>query len=307
MKIDKLIVDLSSDPFNPDKNFAAALEYDKLNQTASAVSFYLRSAEYGYKTHKLITYTSLLKTALCFERQKDRQATVLNNALQAMTYMPERPEAYFIIARTYERGQQWRLCYSFAELGLKANHDLEPLPSHVEYYEKYCLTFEKAVSSWWLGLRDESRQLLLRLQDMNIAPEYAYAVKNNLERVGFAKKDDVNSLEPVVTLYRKFFGKTADVIFDIGTRDGDDADYLSKKLNGTSVYAIDANPKAIDTVQERYPWMSIMYTAISDFNGETRFQQVISDNVSMAGCSSIYANKVANEPQFNGKIGRAHV
>ena len=45
----------------------------------------------------------------------------------------------------------------------------------------------------------------------------------------------------------------------------------------------------------------------SDFNGETRFQQVISDNVSMAGCSSIYANKVANEPQFNGIVNEITV
>ena len=45
--IENLIVDLSHDPFNPVLNFDVAVEYEKSNQIASAVSFYLRCAEYG--------------------------------------------------------------------------------------------------------------------------------------------------------------------------------------------------------------------------------------------------------------------
>ena len=47
--IENLIIELSKDPFNPEINFKCAVEYEKLNQTASAVSFYLRCAEYGYE------------------------------------------------------------------------------------------------------------------------------------------------------------------------------------------------------------------------------------------------------------------
>jgi hypothetical protein len=53
MKIEELVVGLSHDPFNPDLNFAVAVEYEKQNQTASAVSFYLRTAEYGEITHQI--------------------------------------------------------------------------------------------------------------------------------------------------------------------------------------------------------------------------------------------------------------
>jgi len=40
MKIEDLVVELSKDPFNPVLNFDVAVEYEKQNQTASAVTFY---------------------------------------------------------------------------------------------------------------------------------------------------------------------------------------------------------------------------------------------------------------------------
>ena len=39
MKIEQLVADLSKDPFNSSLNFAVAVEYERINQTASAVSF----------------------------------------------------------------------------------------------------------------------------------------------------------------------------------------------------------------------------------------------------------------------------
>ena len=75
MKIEQLVVELSKDPFNPMLNFDVAVEYEKQNQTASAVSFYLRTAEYGHESHPTLVYASLLKVAHCFDDQNDRQGT----------------------------------------------------------------------------------------------------------------------------------------------------------------------------------------------------------------------------------------
>ena len=66
---------------------------------------------------------------------------------------------------------------------------------------------------------------------MYLAPEYSQAVNNNLERIGITSNNDINPLEPVITNYRKFFSKDAETIIDLGSRDGEDAAYLSKKLN----------------------------------------------------------------------------
>ena len=181
--ITKLIEDLSSDPFNPELNFNIAVQYEKMGQTASAVSFYLRTAEYGYETHPEHVYASLLKMAHCFEDQNDRQHTVSNCILQAISYLPNRKEGYFLISQFYERSSQWQECYTWASVGL-AKEDNNPLPVDVGFFGDYCLEFEKAVSSWWIGRIDESIMILNKLNlkdDLNI--QYKNAIKNNMKRI----------------------------------------------------------------------------------------------------------------------------
>jgi hypothetical protein len=180
--IEKLIIDLSKDPFSPKINFQCAVEYEKLNQTASAVSFYLRCAEFGYETHKTLTYNSLLKISRCFENQKDRQWNVSNYIYHALTVQPERPEAYFMASEFHERSGNWQESYTWACLGLtKQEYDF--LPANIGYHGKYCLEFEKAVSGWWIGRKDESKEILNSLLTKDIEPSYREAVENNLRKI----------------------------------------------------------------------------------------------------------------------------
>lgn len=182
--IEKLVVELSTAPFDPELNFKCAVEYQRLNQTASAVSFYLRAAEFGIDTHKDIVYTSLLKIAECFNDQKDRQWNVTNYLLHAVAYLPERPEAYFLISQYYDRAGEWQECYTWAKMGINARHDLPKLPTDTAYEGFYCLDFERAVSSWWIGRKDESKMLFEKLQKIeNISNKYKEAIKYNLEKV----------------------------------------------------------------------------------------------------------------------------
>jgi hypothetical protein len=185
MKIEQLVIELSKDPFNPMLNFDVAVEYEKQNQTASAVSFYLRTAEYGHESHPTLVYASLLKVAHCFDDQNDRQATVTNCLLQAVAYLPYRPEGYFLLAQFHERLGQWQECYTWACIGL--HHQLNsPLPVHVGYEGQYVLQFEKAVSAWWIGRKDESIEIFNKLDAMYLEPGYRQAVKNNIERISHA-------------------------------------------------------------------------------------------------------------------------
>lgn len=183
--IERLVVDASTDPLNPEKNFAVAVEYEKLNQTASAVGFYLRAAEYGVDSHPLIVYASLLRISICIEGQKDRNWSVSNVILQAIAYLPARPEAYFLMSRFHERSTNWQECYAFACMGLMfSNQELIDLPTYVDYEGEYCLLFEKAVSSWWIGRNNESVQLLTELSNRDdISMTYKVAVMRNLASI----------------------------------------------------------------------------------------------------------------------------
>ena len=178
--LSNLIEQMSHDPFNEELNFKIALEYERLNQTASAISFYQRVAEYG---KGILVYNALLKMSECFEKQKDRDATVMQNAMQAITYMPKRPEAYFRVSQLHERAARWQECYSFAEMGLAVCYGFEPLPEPVGYYGSYVLEFEKAISAWWIGRQAESIRLLEKLSKEDLAPEYKASIEDNLKRL----------------------------------------------------------------------------------------------------------------------------
>jgi hypothetical protein len=188
--IEQLIVDASTDPLNPEKNLAIAVEYEKLGQTASAVGFYLRAAEYGHKSDPMVTYSALLRVSICIEGQKDRGLTVSNVILQAIAYMPQRPEAYLLMSKFYERSGAWQESYTFAVLGLGWTRQLWELPVDVGYPGSWALEFQQAVAAWWIGRRDESLEMLRSLsEDRFVNEEYAAAVASNLERLDSNEAD----------------------------------------------------------------------------------------------------------------------
>jgi len=185
-KIESLVVELSKDPFNPHINFACAVEYELLNQTASAVSFYLRAAEYGFASNPVIAYTSLLKMAHCFEDQNDRTSTVSNCLQQAVTVLPKRPEAYFLLSQFHERQRSWQESYTYAEIGLSVAYGHEPLPINVGYTNHFFLEYQKAVSAWWIGRRHESIILFNKLKEKTaeLPEEYLKSIESNLKVIG---------------------------------------------------------------------------------------------------------------------------
>lgn len=185
MNIEKLVIDLSRDPFNPDLNFDVAEEYLSLNQTASAVSFYLRCVEYSDNDNRK-AYTSLLRMAQCFEDQKGRELSVSNCLLQAIAYDDARPEAYFKLSQFYEKAGQWQEAYTWASVGYgwaTTLTDKNKLPADVGYYGRHCLKFQMGISAWWIGRKTESLSTLYELSTMQLDPMYQNAVLYNLEKL----------------------------------------------------------------------------------------------------------------------------
>jgi len=106
-------------------------------------------------------------------------------------------------------------------------------------------------------------------------------------------------MEPVVEKYKKYFGDTANTIIDVGTRDGDDAEFLRKRLSAENVYAIDANPLAIIDAKAKYPNFNVFETAISNYDGMTKFVQIVSEDKDHAGSSSIENYSFFKDAEYN--------
>ena len=185
--INDLIVKFSNDPFNPVLSFRLAVEYERIGQTASAVSFYLRTAEYGYHTHGEHVYASLLKASQCFQNQTGREHTVRNLMEKAIAYSPKRPEAWFLLARYYEQNKKWQEAYTAAEVGIQNLPSIFfPLPVDVDYPGDFCLPFEKAVAAWWVGRQDESEKIFRNLLQQNLPDTYRNAIKANMDRLNMS-------------------------------------------------------------------------------------------------------------------------
>lgn len=176
------------DPKNPQYNFNIGKVYEDMGHTAAAASFYIRTGEYAteFDNNGVLAYEALLRLALCFEHQGSRVFTVKGILLRAISLLPERPEAYYLLARMYEMCKEWQESYTFAVMGekLKISQYLPSLITNVEYPGAYAFTFERAVTAWWLGLWDESMFLFRKLRkNPNMTWQHINATINNLNNL----------------------------------------------------------------------------------------------------------------------------
>jgi hypothetical protein len=176
-------------PESPENNFYLGTYYDNLGQTASAVSYDLRTAE--RTQDKVLQYECLLRAGLCFSKQGCRNTTVKGLFQHALTIQPKRPEGYFLLSRFYEREENYHDSYLIASIGEQvAEKEVDSLILNIDYPGFYGILFEKAVSSWWVGLCNESRDLFRFLKDNFEMDEiYQMSVESNLERLNDTKKD----------------------------------------------------------------------------------------------------------------------
>jgi hypothetical protein len=157
-----LLYQYIQNPKSPNFAFDLAESYYNQQQWSSALSFYLRVTEYS-RDHQLI-YESLLKSGLCFEKQGNRNTAVKGLYMNAISLLPKRPEAYFLLSRLYEYNKNHNESHMIANIGLSiSNINLPELKTNIEYPGFYGLYFEKAVSLWWIGRIEESLNLFLEL------------------------------------------------------------------------------------------------------------------------------------------------
>lgn len=97
-------------------------------------------------------------------------------------------------------------------------------------------------------------------------------------------------LTSTVTAYKEYFGETKHpVVWDVGSRDGDDGVELAQRIgSGTPhVVCVEPNPPQAQLIREKYPEVRVLEVAVSDYEGESTFVRVISDNKDAVGMSSL--------------------
>jgi len=145
-------------------NFNLAYEYEKVGHTASAFSHYLRCAE---RTQDInLSYECLIRGYYCFNSQGGRDFTSTHLLKHAITLLPKRPEAYFLLSKHYERYHQWYECYTYSSIASEiCEFNNVPLKIDIEYSGKESLLLCKAIGANSWDKIDESRSLLNSIID----------------------------------------------------------------------------------------------------------------------------------------------
>ncbi|NBR25183.1 MAG: class I SAM-dependent methyltransferase, partial [Micrococcales bacterium] len=175
-----------ADSENPAVNYRMGLWYLEKEQTAAAVSFFLRCAERTQDVN--LQYECLIRMGHCFDKQGRREGHTMIMYRRAQILLPNRPEAYFFLARIHERKGRWSECYATAELGLHhTSWETTPENQDIEYPGAYGLLFEKAVSAWWVNQEHQSRSLFIHLSEKyhdSLDAIHRQAIYNNIFTLG---------------------------------------------------------------------------------------------------------------------------
>jgi hypothetical protein len=174
-----------NNPNNGLYNFVLGHYYESIDQTASALSFFLRCAERSDIPE--VQYECLIRASQCFEKQGKRNFTVKGLLQHAISICPKRPEAYYFLSRFYEkedRDGSWQDSYMIASIGEKIiDSNISPLNNSINYPGANGILFQKGVAAWWCGLVQESRDIFIRLlhNEEYIDPSFVQSCISNLQ------------------------------------------------------------------------------------------------------------------------------
>ena len=179
--MNELLLKFINNPFHDLNNFYLAYEYESIGQTAAALSYYLRCAEYTVDDN--ISYECLLRMSQCLGKQSNREILKLTCIQHAVSILPNRPEANYFMSLYYSWRNQWLESYMFACNGVHNLGEYKPLLKKIDYFNKYQLLFQKAYSGSYKGKLKESYQIYQDLlNNYKINDFYKGLIENNLNQ-----------------------------------------------------------------------------------------------------------------------------
>ena len=248
--LEKILTEYSLDTENPEFNYNMGEYYYDNGHTAPALSYFLRCAERAETKDPELAYLALIMGSNCYFKQGTRDQSGRGLLWQAQMFLPERPEAYFLLARYAEKQEWWQDCYSTSELALRqCDFSQEPLKRFVEYPGKWGFLLEKAISGWWWGKVSESRELLHKILDdysHELSEENRNVVIKNLKKVGVKYKEKKKTETKSSTLSKKPFSYPKN--FDWGTLTYEDIITIEREVVHEKVYRFWEDVKDGDVV-----------------------------------------------------------
>ena len=189
--IESLLNDVVLDGKNPQKLYALAEEYDRLEQGAAAATFYLRAADNEY-TDKILQYKANIKLANIYLREGNRFQSVISIMHNAIKVLPTRPEAYYFLSKWHQDRDEWRPSYMLTSIGLQFTHHSEDIG--VDYPGKEGLEWLHARAEWKDNGTDVGKKLLFDLKFKSKLNKEIYdLLSKDIDNIGYPSTITYNS------------------------------------------------------------------------------------------------------------------
>ena len=186
--IKRLLKEYSLNTVDINVQLELAKAYYDLGQYASAMSFVNRVAEMS--ENKDIIYESLLLGSQCFFFQGNRNVHTKVCLNHAVTVLPERPEAYYLLCRMLEIKEPFD-CYMYACIAINYKNNAKRVTNLPFDYEHYRVLFQKAANGWHAQKIEEAKEIFYDLHlNHEMDSFYTDLVINNLNGIGWPERKE---------------------------------------------------------------------------------------------------------------------
>jgi len=200
--IEKKLIEYALNSEDPKINYEIAMEYDSLNQVASAISHYIRCAE--RTDNKLLAYECMLRGGLAIRRLGSRIYTEKSFFQNAVNILPDRPEAYAFLSDILSEKGEIHHAYTYCCIGeMCAQKDHLPLLNSIKQYGGiFELKIKKIIYAKKCGLKEEDTYLQTIENNLKNCPTIYYIssekFKDRQEKIEFFFKTFKINYIPII-------------------------------------------------------------------------------------------------------------
>lgn len=154
-------------PQLPETNFILGRWYEEQGHGSPAISFYIRTAEFaeeiGFEDDPgllILAYEALLHAHVCIDKQKTRELTAKSLLQRAISLIPDRPEAYYLLSKFELYRSNYIEAYMLSCIGQEIPKPEVSLRHNIGYIDSNSFLFTRALSSFQWGRGTEARKIL---------------------------------------------------------------------------------------------------------------------------------------------------
>ncbi len=289
---DKL-VQFIKNPYDLNINLDLGFLYEEQAQLASAISHYLRGAEYGLdnsaENKKLLITECLLRAAVCMDKLGGRNYSTKGLILHSISHTPSLPQSYLQMSKVYETTGEWGECNIMCCSGLELIDSYENLRYDPRTKEEILneLLYQKAVSDYYIGKTHKARIDLLKLRRKpNLQNWILAAIDKSLNSIGYpAKFNQINYHSDSNISSKEIFRDNSFVSYSNSLRDVF-VSTLIKRVSGTYVEIGVEDPimnNSTNLLENDYLWRGISLdwneNVINKFNSTRRNKAFFGDAI----------------------------